>query len=189
MDLLLILTYAAMCIAIFKIFKIPLNKWSVPTAVLGGIVLIGGDWAASTECYYNVYQKHDEQLVAKEFAFSLDCICPFGIVTWYTNHNDDRQKVELIKYIGAIRKDKSFMDAFYAFHDSQRAKYKICPRDSHGYYGVVDPSIGPQELWAIASTMLNELNEAGLNQKAVDVLINSGFNASVNEVGHVAIMV
>ncbi|MDX2321019.1 MAG: biotin/lipoyl-binding protein, partial [Moritella sp.] len=42
MDLLLILTYTAVCIAIFKIFKIPLNKWSVPTAVLGGIVLIGG---------------------------------------------------------------------------------------------------------------------------------------------------
>ena len=42
MDLLLILTYTAICIAIFKIFKIPLNKWSVPTAVLGGIILIGG---------------------------------------------------------------------------------------------------------------------------------------------------
>lgn len=41
MDLLLILTYAAICVAVFKIFKIPLNKWSVPTAVLGGIVLIG----------------------------------------------------------------------------------------------------------------------------------------------------
>ncbi|WP_019613889.1 HlyD family secretion protein [Psychromonas ossibalaenae] len=41
MDLILILTYTAVCIAIFKIFKIPLNKWSVPTAVLGGIVLIG----------------------------------------------------------------------------------------------------------------------------------------------------
>lgn len=41
MDLLLILTYTAICIAIFKIFKIPLNKWTVPTAVLGGIVLIG----------------------------------------------------------------------------------------------------------------------------------------------------
>ena len=41
MDLLLILTYTALCIAIFKIFKIPLNKWTVPTAVLGGIVLIG----------------------------------------------------------------------------------------------------------------------------------------------------
>ncbi|MGE8498920.1 MAG: HlyD family secretion protein [Pseudomonas sp.] len=41
MDLLLILTYTAICVAIFKLFKIPLNKWTVPTAVLGGIVLIG----------------------------------------------------------------------------------------------------------------------------------------------------
>jgi multidrug resistance efflux pump len=41
MDFILILTYTAVCVAIFKIFKIPLNKWTVPTAVLGGIVLIG----------------------------------------------------------------------------------------------------------------------------------------------------
>ncbi|MFV3413713.1 HlyD family secretion protein [Pseudomonas nitroreducens] len=41
MDLLLILTYTAICIAVFKIFRIPLNKWTVPTAVLGGVVLIG----------------------------------------------------------------------------------------------------------------------------------------------------
>ena len=42
MDLLLILTYTAICIVVFKVFKIPLNKWSVPTAVLGGVFLIGG---------------------------------------------------------------------------------------------------------------------------------------------------
>src|SRR5215212_6655708 len=41
MELLLILTYAALCIAAFKIFRIPLNKWTVPTAVLGGLVMIG----------------------------------------------------------------------------------------------------------------------------------------------------
>jgi multidrug resistance efflux pump len=41
MDLLLILTYTAICVVIFKVFNIPLNKWSVPTAALGGIVLIG----------------------------------------------------------------------------------------------------------------------------------------------------
>ncbi|GLT19681.1 MFP transporter [Vibrio zhanjiangensis] len=41
MDLLLILTYAALCIAVFKIFNIPLNKWTVPTAVLGGVTLVG----------------------------------------------------------------------------------------------------------------------------------------------------
>ena len=32
MDLLLILTYTAICVAVFKIFRIPLNKWTVPTA-------------------------------------------------------------------------------------------------------------------------------------------------------------
>jgi multidrug resistance efflux pump len=41
MDMLLILTYTAICVVIFKVFKIPLNKWSVPTAVLGGVFLIG----------------------------------------------------------------------------------------------------------------------------------------------------
>ena len=41
MDLLLILTYTALCIFVFKVFKIPLNKWTVPTAALGGVVLVG----------------------------------------------------------------------------------------------------------------------------------------------------
>ena len=40
MDLLLILTYTAIAYAAFKIFKIPVNKWTVPTAALGGIVLV-----------------------------------------------------------------------------------------------------------------------------------------------------
>ena len=41
MELLLILTYTAICVAIFRIFSIPVNKWTLPTAVLGGIFLIG----------------------------------------------------------------------------------------------------------------------------------------------------
>ncbi|MEH6453031.1 MAG: HlyD family secretion protein [Psychromonas sp.] len=42
MDLLIILTYTAICIAVFKVFNIPLTKWTVPTAVLGGIFIVGG---------------------------------------------------------------------------------------------------------------------------------------------------
>lgn len=41
MDLLLILTYTGICVAVFKVFKIPLTKWTVPTAVLGGVIIIG----------------------------------------------------------------------------------------------------------------------------------------------------
>ena len=42
MELLLLLTYAAIAIAIFKLFKIPVNAFSLLTAVLGGIALIAG---------------------------------------------------------------------------------------------------------------------------------------------------
>lgn len=42
MDLLIILTYVAFAWAIFKIFKIPVNKWSIPTAALGGIFIVSG---------------------------------------------------------------------------------------------------------------------------------------------------
>lgn len=41
METLLVGSYVAICVAIFKIFKIPLNKWTIPTAFLGGVVLIG----------------------------------------------------------------------------------------------------------------------------------------------------
>jgi multidrug resistance efflux pump len=41
METLLLLTYAAICFCIFKFFKVPVNKWTVPSAVLGGIVLVG----------------------------------------------------------------------------------------------------------------------------------------------------
>lgn len=41
MDLLLIMTYAAICIGIFKAFKIKVNGISLLTAVLGGVFLIG----------------------------------------------------------------------------------------------------------------------------------------------------
>lgn len=41
MDLLIILTYVALAWLIFKIFKIPVNKWTIPTAALGGVFLVG----------------------------------------------------------------------------------------------------------------------------------------------------
>jgi multidrug resistance efflux pump len=41
METLMILTYTALCWVVFKVFRIPVNKWSLPTAFLGGVALIG----------------------------------------------------------------------------------------------------------------------------------------------------
>jgi multidrug resistance efflux pump len=38
MELLLILIYVSICYAVFKVFKIPVNQWSLATAALGGII-------------------------------------------------------------------------------------------------------------------------------------------------------
>ena len=75
MDLLLLLTYTAICIAVFKIFKIPLNKWSVPTAALGGIILIG---ALILMMNYN----HPYSNMAREFYVTTPVVpAVSGIVT------------------------------------------------------------------------------------------------------------
>lgn len=152
-----------------------------------GLVIIGANWAGSIENYYNLYQKDGGVLTNREFGFSIDNINPIGVITWYANHNDDRQTKELIEYIRIIRSDKEFMKDFYSFTDERRKKYKICPRDKDGNYGRVDPSISPSELWGLVRKMLDELNEAGYNSKAVEILKRAGINARVNEVGFIAI--
>jgi multidrug resistance efflux pump len=38
MELLLILIYVSICYAVFKLFRIPVNQWSLATAALGGII-------------------------------------------------------------------------------------------------------------------------------------------------------
>jgi multidrug resistance efflux pump len=38
MEILLILTYVSICVVIFKLFRIPVNQWSLATATLGGVI-------------------------------------------------------------------------------------------------------------------------------------------------------
>lgn len=42
MALLLLLIYAAICVGIFKILRVPLNKWTVTAAGIGGVAIVGG---------------------------------------------------------------------------------------------------------------------------------------------------
>lgn len=42
MAVLLLLIYAAICVAIFKLLGVALNKWTVTTAIIGAVVIVGG---------------------------------------------------------------------------------------------------------------------------------------------------
>ena len=61
METLLVLSYTAIVYAIFKIFKVPLNKWTVPTAGLGGIVMLGA--LILTMNYNHPYTEDAQKLV------------------------------------------------------------------------------------------------------------------------------
>lgn len=75
MDLLLVLTYTALCVAIFKIFRIPLNKWSVPTAVLGGVVIIGA-------LIFTMNYNHPFSEITRTYFVTTPIVAPVkGIVT------------------------------------------------------------------------------------------------------------
>jgi multidrug resistance efflux pump len=75
MDLLLILSYTAICITVFKVFKIPLNKWSVPTAALGGIFLIGA-------LIFLMNYNHPYSELGREYFITTPIVSPIkGLVT------------------------------------------------------------------------------------------------------------
>ncbi|GAB5375337.1 MAG: HlyD family secretion protein [Acuticoccus sp.] len=42
MALLLLLGYAAICVLVFKFLRIPANRWTVTTATLGAVIVVGG---------------------------------------------------------------------------------------------------------------------------------------------------
>ena len=71
MDVLLLGTYTAICIFIFKVFKVPLNKWTVPTAALGGVILVG---TLVLVMNYN----HPYSYVAREFFVTTPIVPAVG---------------------------------------------------------------------------------------------------------------
>ncbi|MBB1272186.1 HlyD family secretion protein [Psychromonas sp. SR45-3] len=41
MDWLITLSYLSICVVIFRVFGIPFNRWTVPSAIVGGAILVG----------------------------------------------------------------------------------------------------------------------------------------------------
>ncbi|CNL13042.1 HlyD family secretion protein [Yersinia alsatica] len=124
MDLLIILTYVAFAWGVFKIFKIPVNKWTVPTAALGGVVLVG---ALILLMNYN----HPYTFLAQKAVVSIP-ITPqvTGIVTEVTNKQNSLMKkgdilfkIDPIRY--QARVDRLQADLVTAVHNAQALKGQL----------------------------------------------------------------
>ncbi|TNV22567.1 HlyD family secretion protein [Buttiauxella sp. B2] len=124
MDLLIILTYVAIAWSIFKIFKIPVNKWTVPTAALGGVFLIG---ALILLMNYN----HPYTYLAQKAVISIPLTPQVtGIVTEVTNKQNTMIKkgevlfkLEPTRY--QARVDRLQADLMTAIHNTQSLKGQL----------------------------------------------------------------
>ena len=124
MDLLIILTYVALAWAIFKIFKIPVNKWTVPTAVLGGVFIVG---ALILTMNYN----HPYTFQAQKAVVSIP-ITPqvTGVVSEVTNKQNQRiNKGEVLFKLDPgryqARVDRLQADLVTAIHNTQVLKGQL----------------------------------------------------------------
>ena len=162
-------------------------EWMGTQLKEAGTILIGGNWAFSTESHYHVIQKENGNLVHREFAFSIDNLTPMAIVPWYANHDDDRTAALLADYLMVLRQDEEFIKRYYDFHDNLRAEYGICPRDENGYYGGLLSELSPTDLWTGASGITNALSKSPLVEEAAEVMRRAGLKARRNEVGHLAV--
>jgi hypothetical protein len=151
-----------------------------------GLLVCGTDWAGTVECRYFTYRKRGAELVPHEFAFSVDNVAPFGIVTYYALQDDDTEVETLSRLCAILRADRAFTERFGALADRLRLEYGLSPRGADGYHGELSASVDPSQIWQLSIRMSDELGTA-LASHAAEVLGRHGYRARVNEVGHVAV--
>lgn len=124
MDLLIILTYVAFAWAVFKIFKIPVNKWTIPTAALGGVFLVS---ALILLMNYN----HPYTALAQKAVIAIP-VTPqvTGIVTQVTDKQNVRiSKGEMLFSLDRTRfqarVDRLKADLMTAVHNIQALKGQL----------------------------------------------------------------
>jgi hypothetical protein len=160
--------------------------WFHTTLSEGGILLIGADWAMTTECRCLVYQRVDRRLEPREFLFSLDNVAPLGVVSFFALHDDDRTQSLLARLVRRLRQHAPFLRRYYEVTDALRAKYGICPRGPDGFYGSIDATMSPDQLWQGAAAMSDTVaGELGVD--AVSVLERAGWNARFDRHGFVSV--
>lgn len=124
MDLLIVLTYVAIAWAVFKIFRIPVNQWTLATAALGGIFLVS---ALILLMNYN----HPYKFTAQKAVISIP-ITPqvTGIVSTVTDKTNQRvNKGDVLFTIDPVRYqarvDRLQADLVTALHSINTLKAQL----------------------------------------------------------------
>lgn len=161
--------------------------WLSNTLVEGGISVTGADWTRSRCARYRVHRRERGAVMAKEFAFSIDNIRPFDLVTFFALHDDDPDTALMSQLIGVLHDDASFRDDSDRRMDEVQQELGYCARKADGYLGGAAPSLAAEEAMLAPDRIGTALERDGFPERAVEVLSRNGYRAWVNCVGHIAV--
>lgn len=169
-------------------FRTRALAWFTNIVREGGLLVTGSNWAQSTESRYFVFQRDGGRLRQREFAFSIDNLCPVAILPWYTTVDDDRELATLTPLLRLLRTNRAFKRQLDTTVDALREEYGICPRNGNGCYGRIDAAVSPTDAWAAAAKIADRMVASGLVETAISLLQQAGHRARANEVGHIAVL-
>ncbi|MFH1984979.1 MAG: hypothetical protein ABIL58_24315 [Pseudomonadota bacterium] len=152
-----------------------------------GGILITGTNGPGIYSRYAVHEKGPEGLKPKEFAFSLENLRPFGVMPWFTIHDNDPEAMLLATLNGAIRADRSFWPDFDHRVDALLARHEVCRRENHGYLSFPEEMPPVSELMAKMAAIWKQMIEEGYLDGAVEALRRAGHDALENQAGDIAI--
>jgi hypothetical protein len=162
-------------------------SWLSDTLVEGGISVTGADWSRSRCARYSIHRREGGAPVAREFAFSIENLRPFELVTFFALHDDDPGTALMSQLIGVLRSDTRFRDDSDRRMDELQQELGYCARKADGYLGAVLPSLAAEEVMLATDRIGSALEREGFHERAVEVLTRHGYRAWVNCVGHVAV--
>ena len=152
-----------------------------------GGVLIAGTNGNDVLARYLVYRKKNGQTAPAEFAFSPDNIRPFGIMPWFTIHDDDPEATFLAALTGAIRGDKEFWPSFSRRFDTLLSQYGIFHRHEDGFLHLPDEELSIPEAVEKMKQLWMQIRAEGYVDDAVNALERRGYAAWQNDVGDIAV--
>jgi len=153
----------------------------------GGLVLCGENSLCSISSRYTVFQREQGRLVEKEFAIGIDTLrVPYDVIPWWAFHNDEVEMNRQAVLVGQIRADTAFRRDFDSRFDALLAEHRLFKRGTDGYLTSWGPEMPADKNERLAQ--INEqLDQEGYVKGAVNVLIQAGYDAWQNCVGHVCV--
>lgn len=152
-----------------------------------GGLLITGTNGMGIQNRYMVYGKSADGLFPREFAFSLDNLGYIAVMPYFTIHEEDTEAMLLADLSRTIRADRSFWSDFSKRLDDILEQLGFCRRQSDSFLQILNETVTAREFLKKNNWVWKQMAQEGYSDRALDVLINAGYNAWKNPVGDIAI--